>query len=684
MPNEVLETLQHTKLFKHLSEEKLQKLFTQTTVETYPADALIVKEGEIGEKVYIIIEGAVRVFTHNQKGEEIVLIRLEKDEFFGEQSLLTAKPTRRNASIKAVTDVKLAVISHTAFHQTIQANTELLQLLKEQGKTQLVQKLELQLQERGGEESELLSLFNHAEHFAEQHVFFHQGDTPQDAYYILNGVVEVRFYDDDQSLEFRSQVHPGQFFGELGILENMPRAGTAVAISEVDVFTIKADALRQAYEKNPHLQALMNAMIRIYKVPSFGTMTQYQGNFLGQPAIQTTIQKNNHETIVASRVINTNIFAISYSNTDKASSVFFEDTPDHIREIRLINNHLVGVVSIGRWDDLDEVCRLIHDKPAVTPDILLEFSKTGKISSKTSIPSSEQGNLCECMQVKYQAIQACVKKGITTLEGIAKKTGAGTICGGCRPRITELLGGEVWTYVKIINIVQHNDHVRSYQLQPLHRKVSSYFAGQHIVVEANIDGNWIARTYTLTSPDSEKNYYEITVKREPKGLFSRWLFDHGKINMVLRLAEPEGSFILYPEKMKPAICFMGGIGITPAIAFARKLISDHMQRPLHIDYSVAKINDISFRDEIQGWPQQHPTVSTHIRVTSEHGHVTENEVREISTIHPHADYFICGPKTFEATLTQMLKNVGIAEDRIHLEFFTHAGGPKNLDDEDLT
>lgn len=586
MPNEVLETLQQTKLFKHFPEEKLQNLCTQIKIESYSANELIVRENEFGDNVYIIMEGAVRVFTTDQNNEEIVLIRLEKGDFFGEQALLTAKPMRRNASIKALTNVKLVAISHLAFQQTIQANTELLKLLKVEGKTQLVKKLELQLQERGAEESGLNKLLNHSKHFINR---------------------------------------------------------------------------------------------RIYKVPAFGTMMQYQGNFLDQPTIQTTIQKNTHETIVASHIINANIFAISYANTDKAISFLFEDTPDHVREIRLLNNQLVSVVSIGNWDDLEEVCRLIYEKPAMTPDILAEFSKTGKVSSKSSMQGCQEGNLCECMQVKYQTVQTLIKKGIATQDSISQKTGAGTMCGGCKPRIAELLGGEVWTYAKIINIIHHNDHVRSYQLQPLNRKVASYFAGQHIVVEANIDSHWIARTYTLTSTDTEKKYYEITVQREPQGLFSRWLFDHGKINMVLRLAEPKGSFIFYPEKIKPAVCFMGGIGITPAIAFARKLISDQTQRPLHIDYSVESINDISFKDEIKAWPQQHPNVSTHIRVTNDHGLITENDIVKIHKIHPNADYFICGPESFEKCLAQHLKNVGIEEERIHLELFTHAGGPVNLD-----
>lgn len=665
--------LHQTNLFKHLTEDQLQTFYAQTLPESFNQGDIIVREGDIGDRLYIIIEGAVRVFTYDKENNEVVLARLETGNYFGEQALLAAEPIQRNASVKALTFVKTLSISHDTFLKQLQKNHELQQILEQQGKIQLLTKLEKQLHERKGKETGLLSLFSDTEFYGERQVFFRQGDEAKYAYYLLSGAVEIRFYDEKQQLKFRSQIRPGQFFGELGILENSPRTGTAVAMTDSIVFVISSAKLKSAYDQNPELRALMNTLLRIYKIPAFGLMSQYQGNFLEKPAIQTTIQRDNGDKLLASRVIDSQIFAIAYENIEPEQQHFFEDKPDHLREIKLYQNQLISVTSIGYWEDLNDICRLVYEKTLLTPDMVKQFSQTGKIAA-TGSAALPTGNLCECMRVTFKTINELILTGITTVEEISQCTGAGTICGGCRPRIIDLLGGDAWTYVKIGKIIEHNSHVRSYQLQPINRKICNYQAGQHIVVEAEIDNRWIARTYTLTSADSNEKYYEITVKREPKGLFSRWLFDHGKTGMIFRIAEPQGHFILDPTE-KPAICFMGGIGITPAIAFARKLIASHNKRVLHIDYSVHDENDFSFQHEFAEWPEHYPNVITQVRVTRQQGHITEMDIRRLLLQYQEAEIYVCGPDKFEHSLCAVLKRIGIPEERIHLEVFSNAGGP---------
>jgi nitric-oxide synthase len=278
------------------------------------------------------------------------------------------------------------------------------------------------------------------------------------------------------------------------------------------------------------------------------------------------------------------------------------------------------------------------------------------------------------MQVKQQKVQELILNGMTTIEEISKKTGAGTVCGGCRPRIIELLGGEAWAYVKIVQIREHHKDVRSYQLYPLKNEIVPSLAGQHIVIEANIDGLWVARSYTLTSIADDR-FYEITVKREEFGLFSRWLYTHDKESVVLRISDPQGEYIFDPEMKSPAVCLMAGIGITPAIAFARKLTAKEHQRPLHIDYSVHQAEDAVFRDELASWPTRYPHISVNIRITSQQGRIGSQEILELKNRYPDADFFICGPKPYQTAISKALAEFNVPANRIHIEEFTNAGEP---------
>lgn len=76
--------------------------------QTFPADSVVITEGDPGEKFYVIIEGEAVV---TQQGKEVN--RLFKADFFGEQALLNNAP--RNATVKAVTTLKTLVLSRKTF-----------------------------------------------------------------------------------------------------------------------------------------------------------------------------------------------------------------------------------------------------------------------------------------------------------------------------------------------------------------------------------------------------------------------------------------------------------------------------------------------------------------------------------------------------------------------------------------
>jgi ferredoxin-NADP reductase/CRP-like cAMP-binding protein len=676
MPHDDYELLRNTRLFDALSDEVVRNIAASLQSETVAAGHVIITEGELGDRLFLIRSGVVRIFTHNREGEQLVLARLEAGTYFGEQSLLSERPLRRNASARAMTDVTLLSLSHEVFQRHLRSSPSLKKLLAERGSEQLVKRIAKQLEDSRNSRHSLQSLFNRVRHFCRRQVLFRQGDSSVNAYFLLQGSVEVRFYDDDSQLVSKAQLQPGRFFGELGLLENKPRTGTAVASADSEICVISGDAFREAYKKNPELQGLIDAVTGIYQVPFMGLITQYRGEFLGHPAVQTTIQKKNGETLSASRVIDAEIFSIEYPDVAEKKSLSFQGDPDRMREIKLLDNRLVGVISIGYWRDTQEICRLVYNKTLLDEDDLRQFSASGELALTSQSLVDEEDELCRCIHVKYRSVQELVDRGVTDIEALTKQSGAGNVCGGCRPRIIELLGGSAWLEAKTVGVVKHNDSIRSFRLQPLNRPIKHYKAGQHLVVQARIDGHSVSRSYTLTSTDEQRQYYEITVKREPKGLFSRWLFDHCEEGEILRLTEPQGEISFFPDNEAPAVCLMGGIGITPAIAFARKLTDSKHRRALHIDYSV-RSSEMAFSDELAVWPKQHSHITVCVRRTDVDGRLTEGDVAQILGRYRDAEFYICGPQRYEDAVTAILKNLNVAPAKIHVERFAHAGGPTN-------
>jgi nitric-oxide synthase len=674
MPHDHYELLRNTRLFAALSGAVVRSICASLQTETFPAGETILTEGDLGDRLFIIRSGVVRIFTHNQDGDELVLARLEAGNYFGEQSLLAENPLPRNASARAMTEVTLLSLSHAAFRQHLHTSPALKQLLEDKGSAELLARITRQLEDSRNSEHSLQTLFNRVEPFRRRQVFFRQGDAALDAYFILKGSVEVRFHDDDLRLVSKAQLQPGRFFGELGLLEEKPRTGTAVAATDCEVCVISGDAFRKAYDDNPRLHELIDAVTGIYQVPFMGLITQYRGTFLGHPAVQTTIRKQNRETISAARVIDAEIFSIEYPDVADQESMGFQGSADQTREIKLAGNRLVGVTSIGHWRDIEEICRLVYNRTPLDEDALREFTASGALPSTVQSLVDEEDELCKCLHLKYRTLKQLIDRGVTTIEALTKESGAGNICGGCRPRIIELLGGSAWMDARAIGILEHNDSIRSYRIQPLSRPINGYQAGQHLVVQALIDDHWVSRSYTLTSSDEQRDYYEITVKREPKGLFSRWLFDHCKVGDILRITEPQGAISFVPEQQVPAICLMGGIGITPAIAFARKSIGSQQPRTLHIDYSVRSA-ETAFGDELAAWPAQHPQISVCVRRTDIDGRLTQEDVAQLLGRHPDAEFYICGPQRYEDGVTAILNDLKVDPAKIHVERFAHAGAP---------
>jgi CRP/FNR family cyclic AMP-dependent transcriptional regulator len=87
---------------------KLTKSFLEQNVESLDAGALVFKEGDIGEKMYIILAGEIDIRKSTAEKSFKTLIKLEKGDFFGEMALVEKK--RRSATAICTKPTKLLAI----------------------------------------------------------------------------------------------------------------------------------------------------------------------------------------------------------------------------------------------------------------------------------------------------------------------------------------------------------------------------------------------------------------------------------------------------------------------------------------------------------------------------------------------------------------------------------------------
>jgi CRP-like cAMP-binding protein len=100
------------KLFEGVPEPALRALAERCTSRTPGPDTLIVREGELPDSLYVILQGRVRVFLTDEKGAELVLTTKGPGEYFGEM-MLDERP--RSASVATLERCELGVIPREQF-----------------------------------------------------------------------------------------------------------------------------------------------------------------------------------------------------------------------------------------------------------------------------------------------------------------------------------------------------------------------------------------------------------------------------------------------------------------------------------------------------------------------------------------------------------------------------------------
>jgi CRP-like cAMP-binding protein len=100
-------------IFSGISREALDSVASLLIERRFPKAKTIVEEGELGDYMYIIIEGRVKVTKLSGDGREKILEFLDVGDFFGEMSLFDEMP--RSASVETLCDVRILALGRSDF-----------------------------------------------------------------------------------------------------------------------------------------------------------------------------------------------------------------------------------------------------------------------------------------------------------------------------------------------------------------------------------------------------------------------------------------------------------------------------------------------------------------------------------------------------------------------------------------
>ena len=196
-----------------------------------------------------------------------------------------------------------------------------------------------------------------------------------------------------------------------------------------------------------------------------------------------------------------------------------------------------------------------------------------------------------------------------------------------------------------------------------------YQAGQYMGIGLLVDGRWRWRSYSLTSsPVKGARTVTITVKAMPEGFLSAHLVGGVKPGTIVRLAAPQGNFVL-PDPPPPAVLFItAGSGITPVMSMLRTLVRrDQITDVIHL-HSAPTAADTMFGAELEQLARDHAGYQLRLRSTRSEGRL---DLALLDTEVPDwraRQTWACGPETMLKAVDRAWSAAGVG-DNLHLEHF---------------
>jgi len=211
--------------------------------------------------------------------------------------------------------------------------------------------------------------------------------------------------------------------------------------------------------------------------------------------------------------------------------------------------------------------------------------------------------------------------------------------------------------------------------------------GQYLTLRTMMDGEEVRRSYSICSgPDDGE--LRIAVKKVDGGAFSSWAADELKAGDKLDVMTPTGRFGVQPapEEARTHVGFAAGSGITPILSIVKGVLAREPKSNFFLFYGNRSSEGMLFREALEELKDR---FLERLSVF----HVISGEEQDLPILHGRLDgekvtvllrslvpaesidhVFICGPTGMSEDIEKTCRDIGIAEERIHVERFVSGLG----------
>lgn len=210
----------------------------------------------------------------------------------------------------------------------------------------------------------------------------------------------------------------------------------------------------------------------------------------------------------------------------------------------------------------------------------------------------------------------------------------------------------------------------------------SFKAGQYITLKTKIEGKEVRRAYSLCSTP-QSGILKVAVKEVEGGTFSVLANNKLTVGESLEVHPPEGKFVVETNaaNQKDYVAFAAGSGITPVLSILKTVLEQEPNSRFVLAYGNKAVEETIFHTELLELQLQYPErlfiefIYSRKQETDAHfGRIERATVNFVLKnkfkSHDFDQYFLCGPEEMINGVKGILKENGVADDKVKFELFT--------------
>jgi putative peptide zinc metalloprotease protein len=213
-------------LFARCSDEDIAALVAALQPERVPAGRQIIRQGERGDRVYLVRSGEVEVWRRGESGRERLVAELRRGDYCGEGALLQGEP--HDATYRASVDSELLVMSRSDFERLVRRRMAMRGQVERSAETvALLARIPVFAELNHMELTRLAARFRRGR-LPPGEVLIRQGRQGQAFFVVEEGSLTVIGDRGTSQERVLAELGAGEFAGEVSLLLDRPAIATVV------------------------------------------------------------------------------------------------------------------------------------------------------------------------------------------------------------------------------------------------------------------------------------------------------------------------------------------------------------------------------------------------------------------------------------------------------------------------